>query len=162
MTEIAQSLSIRPLKLWESYSRREAHDVFEPHTAFTPQAGTWGLQGIVRLAESPGDYIFFVTFGASQGTHSFVEEISEDGVLTWQSQPQQRLNQPRIQQFIGHDDRVNTIHLFLRMSSENDYTYFGPLGYLDHDTTREAPVYFTWQLMDWPPPPEVLSDFGIG
>lgn len=161
MTGISQSLSIRPLKLWESYSRREAHDVFEPDTAFTPQAGTWGLQGIVRLAESPGDHIFFVTFGASQGTHSFVEEISKDGVLTWQSQPQQRLNQPRIQQFIGHDDRVNTIHLFLRTSSENDYTYFGPLGYLDHDTTREAPVHFTWQLMEWPPPPEVLSDLGI-
>ena len=49
----------------------------------------------------------------------------------------------------------------MRTSSKSDYTYFGPLGYLDHDTTREAPVYFTWQLMEWPPPSEVLSDLSI-
>jgi hypothetical protein len=48
--------------------------------------------------------VFFVTYGTSQGAHDFVEDINEEGVLTWQSQPRQRLDTPRIQQFISHDD----------------------------------------------------------
>ena len=108
MTDTAQRVPTRPLRLWNTYSRSEAHDIFEPQTGFTPQTGTWGLQGIVSLKESPGDYVFFVTFDATQGTHSFVEQISEDGVLMWQSHPQQRLSHARIQAFIAHDDRVNT------------------------------------------------------
>lgn len=152
----------RPLRLWETYSRREAHDIFEPGTPFTPQAGTWGLQGIVALRDTPGDYVFFVTFGASQGSHDFDEAISEDGVLTWQSQPRQRLNDQRIQDFIAHDDRINVIHLFLRTHRRGDYTYFGQLGYLDHDRDREAPVYFTWQLMNWPPPQTIVDALELG
>lgn len=152
---------MRSLTLWETYTREEAHDIFEPDTTFTAQAGTWGLQGIIGIAESPGDFVFFVTFGSSQGDHDFEEEISRDGVLTWQSQPRQRLDSPRIRQFIGHDDLKNSIHLFLRTSSRLDYTYFGRLGYLEHDPTREAPVHFTWQLMDWPPPSAVLDGLGI-
>jgi hypothetical protein len=143
------------------YSRREVHDIFDPDTPFTPQAGTWGIQGIVSLTRSPGDFAFFVTYGASQGSHEFDEPISEDGVLTWQSQPKQRLNSPQIQRLITHDDRINAIHLFLRTRPDVDYTYFGQLGYLDHDPGREAPVYFTWQLMDWPAPPPVLADLAI-
>jgi hypothetical protein len=149
------------LNLWETYTREEAHDIFQPDTTFTPQTGTWGLQGIVGIANSPGDFVFFVTFGSSQGAHDFDEEISEDGVLTWQSQPRQRLDTPRIQQFIDHDDLKNSIHLFLRTSNNLSYTYFGRLGYLEHDPKREAPVHFSWQLMDWPPSPAVLQSLGI-
>jgi len=93
--------------------------------------------------------------------HAFDEEIREDGVLKWQSQPQQRIASPRIQQLITHDDLTNSIHLFLRTSKDLSYTYFGRLGYLEHDPKREAPVYFEWQLMDWPPPPTVLHGLGI-
>src|SRR5687768_11197628 len=81
--------STRSLRLWESYTREEVHDIFEPTTLFTPQTGKWGLPGIVRLSETDGDFIFFVTFGSSQGNHDFDEAITEDGVLTWQSQPRQ-------------------------------------------------------------------------
>jgi len=35
------------------------------------------------------------------------------------------------------------------------------LGYLEHDPLRESPVYFTWQLMDWPPPAAVLNGLHI-
>jgi hypothetical protein len=66
-----------------------------------------------------------------------------------------------IQQFITHDDLTSNIHLFLRTSGDKPYTYMGRLGYLDHDPSREQPVYFTWQLMDWPAPRQVLDDLGI-
>ena len=102
-----------------------------------------------------------MTFGSSQGAHDFDEEISEDGVLTWQSQPKQRFDTPMIQEFIAHNDLTHTIHLFLRTKRNIPYTYFGELGYLDHDPNREAPVYFTWQLMNWPPPNEVTLGLNV-
>jgi hypothetical protein len=153
---------LRELNLWETYTREEAHDIFDPEGVFTPQTGTWGLQGIIRLPGTTGDFVFFVTFGAKAGDHDFEEEISEDGVLTWQSQPAEKLKAPRIQKLIAHNDLTNRIHLFLRTDPRNlSYTYFGELGYLDHDPEREAPVYFTWQLMDWPAPAEVLATLEI-
>ena len=154
-------MTVKPLTLWDTYTREEAHDILEPQTTFTPQTGTWGLQGIVRLKSDPGDFVFFVTFGTSQGSHEFDEGISNDGVLTWQSQPQQRLASPTIQRFIDHDDLINSIYLFLRTGKDMPYTYFGRLGYLEHDPGREAPVHFAWQLMDWPPPNSVLGGLGI-
>ncbi len=75
------------LKLWNSYTREQVHSIFSPDTVFTPQAGTWGLQGMVRIPDRVGDWVFFVTFGQQQGEHLFDESITEDGVLSWQSQP---------------------------------------------------------------------------
>ena len=57
------------LKLYEEYSRKDAHDIFAPETVFTPQAGSWGLQGVLPVPDRPGDYVFFVTFGQTQGAH---------------------------------------------------------------------------------------------
>lgn len=37
------------LKLSSKYSRREVHSIFSPETKFTPQAGSWGLHGILLL-----------------------------------------------------------------------------------------------------------------
>jgi hypothetical protein len=85
---------MRNLELWQTYSRQEVHEIFSPDTAFTPQTGTWGLQGIVKFPERPGSFVFFVTFGTRQGDHDFDESISDYGVLTWQSQPKQRLKTP--------------------------------------------------------------------
>lgn len=79
--------TIKPLHLWHDYTREEVHGIFSPNTKFTPQAGTWGLQGIVRVSARPGDWVFFVTFGKEQGEHVFDESITTDGVLSWQSQP---------------------------------------------------------------------------
>ncbi len=79
------------LELWKQYTRQEVHDSFSPETTFTPQAGSWGLWGIVRMPDRPGSFVFLVTFGQSQGDHDFDESITEDGVLTWQSQPRQAL-----------------------------------------------------------------------
>lgn len=145
----------------EPYTREEVHEIFSPDTRFTPQRGTWGLQGIVAIQERPKSYVFFVTFGQEQAGHAFDESITDDGVLTWQSQPRQRLADPTIRNLIQHDDRVDAIHLFLRPRRTGPYVYCGPLGYLSHDIDREQPVHFQWQLMDWPPPAAVLGELGI-
>ena len=57
------------LALYSDYSRRQIHDVLAPQVPFAPQAGQWGLQGIVPIHGRPGDFVFFVTFGQSQGYH---------------------------------------------------------------------------------------------
>lgn len=77
----------RPLVLYEDYSRVDVHDVFDPHSPFTPQSGTWGILGLIELGERPGDFVFFVTFGQKQGYHEFDEGITTEGVFRWQSQP---------------------------------------------------------------------------
>ena len=41
------------------------------------------------------------------------------------------------------------------------YTYLGTLGYLTHDATREQPVHFQWQLMDWPAPATAVAAAGV-
>jgi hypothetical protein len=42
------------------------------------------------------------------------------------------------------------------------YTYLGRLSYLTHDTERQQPVHFQWQLIDdWPRSEEVLSRIGL-
>lgn len=107
--------------------------------------------------------MFFVSFGRSQAHHEFEESITEDGVLSWQSQPSQTLEHRRIRELIAHDERLSVVHLFLRTSirSEVPYTYMGPLGYLTHDSTRERPVYFQWQILEWPVPSEVLARLGL-
>ena len=145
---------MRKLVLYEDYARQEVHDLFDPESTFTPQAGTWGLQGIVEIRERPQDYVFFVTFGQRQATHEFDEGITPEGVLRWQSQPKQRLGDRTIQNLINHDEDKNSIYLFLRTASRREgvlipYTYLGRLKYLVHDRDREQPVFFTWQILDW-------------
>jgi len=152
---------MKNLELWSEYSRGQIHSIFSPDTTFTPQAGTWGLHGMVRVPDRPGDWVFLVSLGNQQGDHLFDESITEDGVLSWQSQPRLDLSSDVIKSLINHDDRVNNIYLFLRASKGNDYGYFGRLGYLTHDTERENPVYFQWQILDWPAPPEFLERVGI-
>lgn len=140
---------MKTLSLNETYTREDVHGIFSPETRFIPQAGTWGLHGVVPVPYRPGDWVFFVSYGQSQAEHKFDEGITEDGVLTWQSQPRQDLNDARIREWINHNESINTIHLFLRESLKGPYTYFGRLKYLTHDTTRSQPVHFQWELLDW-------------
>ena len=142
---------MKALKLGGDYFRKDIHDIFSPHSAFTPKAGKWGISGIVTIPNRDNDFVFFVTYGQSQGNHEFDEGITNDGVLSWQSQPRQKLSDPMIQTLINHDDSVNLIHLLLREKGGADfpYTYFGELKFLRHDTSREEPVYFQWQLKQW-------------
>ena len=149
------------LHLWDSYDRREVHDIFSPETQFTPGTRAWGMRGIVKIPEHSDDFVFFVTFGQSQGEHVFDESITADGVLTWQSQPSQSLANNTIRELINHDERIHSIHLFLRTKRDRPYTYFGPLGYLEHDESREQPVHFQWQILEWPLSDDLEEDIGL-
>jgi hypothetical protein len=149
------------LRLHDKYSRQEVHGIFSPDTNFTPQSGTWGIQGVVPIADRPGDFVFFVTFGKTQGSHTFDEGITEDGVLSWQSQPQQTLNDPRVLRWTHHNELVNHIYLFLRTNNTLKYSYLGQLKYLDHDKERERPVYFQWQILDWSISADELKNLGL-
>jgi hypothetical protein len=149
------------LERYNDYSRQDVHDIFAPDTPFTLQRGTWGLHGIVPIPLRAGDFVFFVTFGQSQGDHDFEEFVTGHGVLSWQSQPRQTLETPQIQQFIHHDELTHSIYLFLRTQRNRPYTYLGKLKYLEHDTDREKPVYFHWQIVDWNPPESVLQRIGL-
>ncbi len=152
---------MRTLQLWQEYTREDVHSIFSPETNFTPQRGTWGMHGMIRVPSRPGDWVFFVTYGQAQGEHVFDESITDEGVLSWQSQPAQELEDTIIKELIQHDDRINTIHLFLRTKKGNPYGYFGALGYLTHDGSRQKPVHFQWQLLDWPPAAEFLQRVGL-
>lgn len=106
-------------------------------------------------------FVFFVSLGQKQGEHLFDEGITEDGVLSWQSQPSQGLDHPEIQRFIEHDELKNSIYLFFRTSKRGKYTYLGKLKYLSHDAEREKPVYFQWQILDWDPWEEAIERMGL-
>jgi len=154
------------LHLHSDYSREDVHDIFDPSKKFTPQAGTWGLQGIVEIPDRAGDFVFFVTYGKREGAHEFDEGISEEGVLRWQSQPKQNLANHQIQRLIAHNEDTNSIYLFLRTSDKREgtprpYTYLGRLKYITHDREREQPVYFDWQLLDWPIPDSKQDQIGL-
>ena len=140
---------MKNLELSSRYSREDIHRVFSPDTIFTPQSGTWGLHGIVPVPHRGNDYVFIVTYGQKQGEHEFDERITEDGVLTWQSQPSQNFNNKHIQNFINHNELINNIYLFLRTKKGIEYQYMGRLKYLNHNPTKVKPVYFEWQLLDW-------------
>lgn len=151
---------MKNLELNNPYSREEIHAIFSPETKFTRGAGTWGILGLIpirkRKNEIPNtkaiknnDFVFIVTYGRVQGEHTFDEGITDEGVLSWQSQPRQKLNDEVIKQLINHDEINNTIYLFLRSQKDTDYEYLGTLKYISHDNQREKPVYFQWQLLDW-------------
>jgi len=140
---------MKNLELSVRYSRKEIHDVFAPEAPFTPGSGSWGNWGILSIPNRNKDYVFIVTYGQKQGNHEFDERITEDGVLSWQSQPSQDFKNKNIKNFIKHNELINNIYLFLRTKAGIDYQYMGRLKYLNHNPTREKPVYFEWQLLDW-------------
>jgi len=151
----------RRLIRFAAYSRKDVHDVFDPDSRFISQRGRWGLHGIVPIPDRPGDFVFFVTFGQAQSGHVFDEGVTEDGILTWQSQPRHGFKSNWIRRFIDHDDRVSSIYLFLRTERRGHYFYLGLLKYLAHDPDRQFPVWFHWQIIDWSPPHWVIERMGL-
>ncbi len=140
--------SYHQFSLLSRYSRKDVAGVFDPDYKFNPNFGKWSPSGIVS-PEGSADTVFFVTLGQSQGEHTFVEGISKEGILVWQSQPNQKLAHPAIRRLIDHDEKAYSIFLFLRASGKDNYTYCGRLAYEDHISDQEQPVHFTWRLLDW-------------
>lgn len=155
-------VAARRLVLYEDYTREDVHDLFDPNSRFVPQAGLWGISGFIEIPGRPNDFVFLVTFGRSQGDHEFDEGISTEGILRWQSQPHQTLDDVRIERLIEHDPDRNSVHLFLRTTARQGgvtvpYTYLGRLRYDGHDRERSQPVHFRWMLLDWPIPEGVCA-----
>ena len=142
---------MKKLTLHEKYTREDVHEIFDGGiTKFTAGAGIWGLHGIVRIPNRAHDYVFFVTIGQDKLGVTFKESLTEDGVLTWQSQKKHTLEHKQIIEFINHDYTKHNIYLFLRPSKkQKEFRYMGRLAYVDHDTTLENPVHFKWQVLEW-------------
>ncbi len=137
------------------YSRKQIHDHFDPESPFLAQTGTWGLHGVVRVPRTESDWVFFVTFAGGPRSFAFEEAITNAGVLSWQSQPRQRLSDSAVQRWIRHDSSRHHIYLFLRVRGPDPYLYMGQLDYVSHDPDRECPVFFQWQIRDFRPPDKV-------
>lgn len=128
------------------YSRKQVHDFFSPCTNYTSGAGTWGLQGIVKIDLLKSDFVLFVTYKEKQNEYKFNDFLNEDGNLFWCSQPKQRIKDKVIQELIN--SKNNNIYLFLRRNKLEDYCYFGRLEYVSHDPNSNCPVFFTWKLKE--------------
>ena len=105
--------------MYSDYSREQIHNILAPQVRFTRSTGQWGLQDIVPIHGRDGDFVFFVSFGRSQGDHEFDEDITTDGVLSWKSQPRQSLQSTVIQRLIAHDDLVNSIYYSIVAEAES-------------------------------------------
>lgn len=160
---------ISHLEIFKQYNRKDVHDIFDPFSKYSSGSGTWGIHGIVKIPNREGDYVFFVTFGQEKLGHVFDEELTEEGILTWQSQPSQKLTDLTIKGLIKHDPLRSNIYLFLRTRNLNSinkksepFTYMGKLAYLCHDNEREAPVFFKWRLLGWNiPSADILSRMNL-
>jgi len=137
------------LVLYQEYSRSQLHDIIDPETNFTPGSGTWGLQGIINVGKKNNHFIFFITYGQEQAGYKFQEGITTDGILSWQSQPKQGLQSSQVQTWINQHKSNCLISVFVRNSKKKDYIYLGELEYLSHDTDKEFPVYFEFQIKNW-------------
>jgi hypothetical protein len=154
-----REVRLMTLNLYEDYSRQAVHDLFDPDSPFAPGAGKWGLHGIVQWPDRPSDFVFFLR--SIDRDHRFDEGITPDGVLSWQSQPNQGFDSRVIKELIAHDELSSNIYLFPRTSTSGPYTYLGRLKYLRHDASRQRPVYFQWQILDWNPRDEMLRRMGL-
>ena len=150
------------LTLYSKYNRQQVQELFQSDYNFKTGTGTWGIQGPIKLPNKQNDWVYFVTYGQSQAGHEFDEGITPDGVLTWQSQPSQRLKDKRILQWINQNPEVDKTYLFLRANKKLDYYYLGNLNYLRHDADREQPVWFQFQITDFNPGSKLYSEIQGG
>ena len=71
------------------YSRKDVYNIFNPSRPIDSIWKQWGIINLGKyISEMKGDFIFLLTKGSEVGGHAFDEGITEDGVLSWQSQPQ--------------------------------------------------------------------------
>lgn len=142
------------LELYGQYNREEVCQIFSPETKFTKSAGSWGLSGIVSNASKKGDVVFFVTLEPSK-SNTYEDYITNDGRLIWWSQNQHTPESSVIKKLVNHNDKTNTIHLFLRANKEDDYTYLGHLLFDYWDPETRSPVNINWRFKSWPIPSSV-------
>ncbi len=136
------------LQIGELYSREEIHNIFENGiTKFTPNAGTWGIQGIIKIRNRKNDYAFITTYGQDKLGQEFKEKIDENDIFVWKSQKKMDLKHPTIQNFINQNPYIDNFYLFSREHKNEKYKYQGKLLYLSHDIESNNPVIFKWKVI---------------
>ena len=132
-----------------NYSREEVKNILDPGGNYTPGAGTWGIHGVINIKQEFKNFVFFVTYGRKQGNHTFDEGISEEGILSWQTQPSQHLKEERVLRWVSQKENDCKIHLFVRNDKRNPFIYLGELDYQNHNRNIERPVWFTFKIKNW-------------
>jgi hypothetical protein len=144
---------MKKLKLNNYYVREEIHAIFSPDTDFSSGKGDWGGRGYASIPNRKGDYVFMASYGAKSKNIIFKERINEDGTFDWQSQKHQCLHHKVVRDWINHDENENKIYYFYNdgetVGKIKKYKYLGLLKYLHHDQSKEQPVNFQWQLINW-------------
>lgn len=138
----------RPM-LFRRYSREDISQVFEPGSKFTRGSGRWGISGIIRLKNESDDLVFIVTIEKPHEGNPYGDYLTDDGVLSWQTQKRMAIDNELVERLIAHEPNTSNIHLFLREARDEDqrYIYLGLLAYSWHDETSSKPVHFQWRLV---------------
>jgi len=132
------------------YSREDIYNIFNSPRPIDSIWRQWGIINLGKyISEMKDDFIFLLTKGSEISGHLFDEGITEEGVLSWQTQPQNSFKSQSVKKFIKHDERLNNIYFFYRNTANQNYSFLGKLKYISHDSTREKPVYFQWQILNW-------------
>lgn len=136
---------------YQKYDRRQSHDILEPETRYTHQAGTWGLQGIIQIKNS-NDFVFFVTQGLVDDNLDYGDILFDNGTLHWKTQNRHNQSSSIFRTLLNHNDQVNKIYFMYRLSAflnDKSYVYIGELEYIDYDKNTNNPVHMTWKVKDW-------------
>lgn len=151
---------LEELQLYKKYTRQKVQQALGPQDEFKTSSGKWSPSGIIRDRPSQGDTVLFVTLGHNSG-NDYDDSVTQDGILKWLSQNRNTPSSPLIQQLVSHDSEKNVVSLFLRTSRSDEYTYMGPLAFLDWNPSSSKPVHITWKIINWPLPMNLPESIGL-
>ncbi len=110
-------------------------------------------EGSVRLKELDTT-IFFITLNKSEKHYSpttlYDDYAISDKLFHWQSQSTTSDTSPTGQRYINHNEKEQTIMLFVRETNvvgtglAEPFYFLGPVKYVNHEGSK--PISFTWEL----------------
>ena len=89
------------------YSREDIYNIFNSPRPIDSIWRQWGIINLGKyISEMKDDFIFLLTKGSEISGYLFDEGITEEGVLSWQTQPQNSFKSKSVKKFIKHDERL--------------------------------------------------------
>jgi hypothetical protein len=141
LTPVVNEASHLPIRLHARYTRGEAL------AAFGMEVSGSMVAGVQWLKDEQAD-IFLVTIKKSEQqfkpTTMYNDRAITPTLFQWESQGRTREASETGQRYIHHAERGSTVHLFLRETKEDPYTYAGPMTYRSHED--EQPMRILWDL----------------
>jgi len=143
------------------HCRYNTNQIMAAFGYFTETSSPEFREGIKWFGDKRTD-IFLINLNKSEKEFSpstMYEDYAINATLFhWQSQSQDRQKSDRIQRYINHKTKENSISLFVREYKKNGtytapYTFLGNADYVSHE--GERPVSFVWRLHA-PIPAELL------